>query len=366
MPNPDSLDPTNMIQRLAVYALPFTLLAACGGPDSAAADGSATRGAEATALSLVRADLALAELGDLTTGVLLTGMLEPATKVTLAAQVAGTVSELRVDRGSAVTVGSRLATLQAEGVRASVAAAEASLVVARTRRDASRRLFETGAISKIDLENAESAFQAAEALAAGARESAAFTTITAPIAGTVSDRRVEAGTAVRVGDEMLTLVNTTELELAGRVPVDEAGAIRIGEEVSFSIDAFPGRVFVGRVARKDPVAAAATRQVGVYVRLANPSGVITAGQYARGEVAGRMMRNVVLLPETTVIEDGGSAAVFVFASGRLTRRAVTIAARSGSQGVVAIGSGIAAGEQVLRRPVPGLASGQPAVVAEER
>jgi RND family efflux transporter MFP subunit len=354
-----------MTARLAALALPLALLAACGGAESTP-DTPATSATAERTISLVAADLVAAESGDLTTGVLLTGMLEPATSVTISAQVPGTVAELLVDRGSVVAQGARLATLQADGVRANVAAAEANVAVARTRRDASRRLFDAGAISKIDLENSEAAYAAAEAQAAAARESAGFTDVQSPIAGTVSDRRVESGTAVRVGDAMFTIVSTTELELAGRVPVDEAGAINVGQEVRFAIDAFAGRTFTGRVARKDPIADAATRQVGVYVRVANPRGEITAGQYARGDVAGRTVRDAVRVPETAVLGSGNEAAVFVFTDGRLQRRQVTVVARSAREGVVAIGTGLSAGERVLLRPTPGLADGQRAVVGEER
>lgn len=357
--------PFYMTARLATLALPIAFLAACGGAESTP-DATATSATAERTISLVAADLVAAESGDLTTGVLLTGMLEPATSVTVTAQVPGTVSELLVDRGSVVAQGARLATLQADGVRANVAAAEANVAVARTRRDASRRLFEAGAISKIDLENSEAAYAAAEAQAAAARESAGFTAVQSPIAGTVSDRRVESGTAVRVGDAMFTVVSTTELELAGRVPVDEAGAITVGQEVRFTIDAFAGRTFTGRVARKDPIADAATRQVGVYVRVANPRGEITAGQYARGDVAGRTIRDAVRVPETAVLGSGNEAAVFVFADGRLQRRPVSVTARSAREGVVAIGTGLSAGERVLLRPTPGLADGQRAVVGEER
>jgi RND family efflux transporter MFP subunit len=354
-----------MTARLAALALPLALLAACGGAESTP-DTPATSATAERTISLVAADLVAAESGDLTTGVLLTGMLEPATSVTISAQVPGTVAELLVDRGSVVAQGARLATLQADGVRANVAAAEANVAVARTRRDASRRLFDAGAISKIDLENSEAAYAAAEAQAAAARESAGFTDVQSPIAGTVSDRRVESGTAVRVGDAMFTIVSTTELELAGRVPVDEAGAINVGQEVRFAIDAFAGRTFTGRVARKDPIADAATRQVGVYVRVANPRGEITAGQYARGDVAGRTVRDAVRVPETAVLGSGNEAAVFVFTDGRLQRRQVTVVARRAREGVVAIGTGLSAGERVLLRPTPGLADGQRAVVGEER
>jgi RND family efflux transporter MFP subunit len=165
---------------------------------------------------------------------------------------------------------------------------------------------------------------------------------------------------------MFTIVNTATLELSGRVPVDEAGAIRVGQEVRFTVDALPGRSFTGRVDRKDPVADATTRQVGVYVRLANPGGEITAGQYARGEVAGRTVRDAVLVPETAVQGAGEDTHVFVFADGTLQRRRVTLAARSAREGVAAIASGLEAGERVLTRPAPGTADGQQAVVGEGR
>ena len=349
--------------------LPLLLLlaacAACGGADASPESAAATAAVERP-VTLVEADLLTAETGDLTTGVSLSGMLEPAATVTVAAQVEGTLGQVLVNRGSAVVEGARLATLQADGVRARVAAAEANVAVARTRRDASRRLFEAGAISKIDLESSEAAFAAAEAQSAAALESAGFTAVTAPITGTVSDRRVDAGTAVRVGDPLFTVVSTTELELAGRVPVDKANAIRMGQKMRFSIDALAKREFTGRVARKDPIADPVTRQVGVYVRLANPRNEITAGQYARGEVAGRTLRATLRVPETAVLGSGAEAVVFVFADGRLERRSVTVAARSARDGVVAISSGLTTGERVLMRPTLGLADGQAAVISGER
>ena len=125
------------------------------------------------------------------------------------------------------------------------------------------------------------------ALGTGAIDAAGYTAVTSPLTGAVLTRTVEPGQAVRPGDELMTIVNTSTLELAGRVPVDQAGDIRVGQPVTFALDAFPGREFKGTVARKDPAADPATRQVGVFVRLPNANGEITAGQYARGQVSGR-------------------------------------------------------------------------------
>src|SRR5690606_37804800 len=140
----------------------------------------------------------------------------------------------------------------------------------------------------------------AVAQAAGASEQAGRTRITAPFAGVVSARSVEAGEAVNSGDPMFQVVSSSTLELSGRIPVDLAQQVRVGQAVTFRLDAYPGRTFEGRVDRIDPVADAQTRQVGLYVRLPNRNGEIIAGQFARGQVVGDQVSDVLLIPSDAV------------------------------------------------------------------
>ena len=370
--------------RPLAAALLFAVAAACSG--SAGEQGSAaatpaqpTDSTRRQPTVLTPDDVAVATEGEIVSGIMLTGSLEPAERVTVTAQVGGTLGPLLVDRGTTVRRGQRITTIRAAGVRsqvagaqAAVASAEANLVAARTQRDASQRLHEAGAISRLEAENAQAAYHAAEAQVAAARaqataagEQAGYTVVTAPIAGVVSDRPVESGEAVGDGDPIVTIVNTSVLELAGRIPVDEAGAVRPGQAVTFTLDAFPGREFRGSVARKDPAADPATRQVGVFVRLPNPRGEITAGQYARGRVTGRRVEGAVVIPVTAVQGSGDGAAVYVVAENRLTRRPVTLGVRDEGAGTVAVLSGLAAGERILARPAPSVADGQPVVLSGE-
>jgi membrane fusion protein, multidrug efflux system len=163
----------------------------------------------------------------------------------------------------------------------------------------------------------------------------------------------------------MTIVNTSTLELAGRVPVDQAGGIRVGQPVEFLLDAFPGRTFRGTVARKDPAADPSTRQVGVYVRLPNPRGEITAGQFARGQVSGQRVPGAVTVPSTAVVGTGAETAVFVVQNNKLARRNVTLGPRDERAGTVAIATGIQAGERVLARPTPTVVDGQAVVVSTD-
>lgn len=328
--------------------------------------GACTRsnGAEATRetppLVLGPNDVAVARLADIGSAVVISGPLEPAQVVNVRAQASGTVSGLRVDRGTSVRAGQVMAVIEAAGVRsqaagarAGVAAARANLAVAEQRLEAARTLKQAGAMSEIDYrsavaghEAAQAQLAAAEAQAATAGEAAARTAITAPITGVVSQRFVQGGEAVNPGTPLFTVVNSSVLELAGQMGVAVAARVQVGQPVVFALDADPGREFRGRVARIDPTADPGTRQVGVYVHLANPGGRIVGGQFARGRIVTRSSQQVVV-PEIAVRDAGASPSVLVVRGDRVERRPVTLGDRDESSGWIAVLSGVQAGETVL-------------------
>ena len=362
--------------RSAGLVLAIMTAAACSGSSSAEETGSLT---ETPAAILGAQDVAVAQRADVAGGIVLTGSLRPADVVTIRAQVPGTMASVRVDRGVAVGRGQTLATIEAAGIqsqaagaRAGVAAAEAQVAVARQQLDAARRLQAAGAMSVIELRTAEAQFGAAEAQLAAARanataagESAGRANITAPISGTVSERMIGNGEAVSPGDELFTIVDTRELELAGQISPEQAARVRVGQAVVFTLDAAPEREYRGRVARIDPVANEQTRQVGVYVRLANSQGAIIGGQFARGRIVGQEASNAVVVPIGAVRDATGAPFVLVIADGRVARRDVTLGARDEAQGVIAINSGVAAGERVVATPTIALQEGAAVSVASE-
>lgn len=351
------------------------MLAACGGSDKAEAR------QETPAVVLGPQDVAVAQLGSVGSSVTVSGPLEPSERVTLRAQVPGVVSGMRVDRGTTVRRGQVLAVIDAGGIRsqatgaqASVAAAQANLALARQRLEAARTLRQAGAMSEIDYRTAVAAYEAAEAQVAVARaqaatsgEAAARTVITSPIAGVVSERRVENGEAVSPGDEMFTVVNPSVLELEGQISVTDATRVRVGQPVEFTLDALPGERHRGRVARVDPTADPDTRQVGVYVQLPNPGWRIVGGQFARGRILTGASVTAVLVPETAARQTpGGAADVFVVVNGRAVRRVVSLGPRDEASGLVAVLSGVQAGERVIVTPTTDIADGTPVTLAADR
>jgi RND family efflux transporter MFP subunit len=375
--------PSNMLTRGALAALALALVVGCGTDDDATTDTAAATAAAPSSGPVVLGpqDLVTAQLAEIGSSLTLSGSLEPKQRVALRAQVPGTVQSLRVDRGSRVRRGQVLATIravgvqsQAAGARAGVAAANANLAVARQRLEAARTLRQAGAMSEIDFRSAQAAFESAEAQLAAARaqaasagEAAGFTTIVSPIDGVVSERRVDQGEAVNPGAELLTVVDSRTLELRAQIGVADAGRVRVGQTVEFTIDAMPGERFRGRVARIDPTADPGTRQVNVYVELANPTGRIIGGQFARGSIATASTQAVVV-PTTAVqgaTQNATSGTVLVVVNGRIARRAVTLGARDDATGRVAVLDGLAAGERVVATPSASLTEGTPVTIATD-
>ncbi|HET9439101.1 MAG TPA: efflux RND transporter periplasmic adaptor subunit [Longimicrobiales bacterium] len=342
------------MKRSVIFAT-AVLLAACGGNKE---QGDAT--AQEQPLMLSEQDVAAARLADIAGGAVLTGSLQPAWIVTISAQVPGTMQRIAVDRGTAVREGQVLGVIQAEGIRgaaegarAGVAAAQANLAVARQRMESAETLRKAGAMSEIDYKAAAAGYEAARAQlaaaraqAAGAIEQAVSATVRAPMTGVINTRSVDVGENVNPGQELFTLVRSDELELAGQVPLEAAANIRPGQPVVFTIPAYPNREFRGTVARIEPMANPQTRQVGVYVRMKNPGGIV-GGQFATGRIVGVNTQESTVIPQSAVRGSGADTHVLVIQNGVVAKRPIQVGAADPASGMIAVTQGLQPGELVI-------------------
>lgn len=350
MPNHPSV-PTVLATGLALV-----LLGGCAAP-SAEAVGEQV-------LELAASEVAVVERMSFESSVTLTGTLNPYRRAEVKAQVPGTVSGLRVDRGDAVSAGQTMATIAAEGIRsqaasaaAGVAAAQSALAQARRQVESARVLHSAGAMSDLDLQAVETAFESAqaqlasaEAMAAGAAEQAERTTVAAPFAGQVSRRIVNDGEAVNVGESLFEVVNSAQLELQGQVPVAEATRVRVGQPVVFTLDGYPGRTFRGTVAQVAPVANPETRQVGVTMRLPNDDRAVIGGLFAAGRVITGTIDAALVVPSGAVRGTLGDAYVQLIADGLLRRHPVVVGEVDTASGFTSIVEGLSEGDTVVVSP----------------
>ena len=330
-------------------------------------------------------DVAIARMADVASGVVVSGSLEPAETVLVKAQVPGTIRQLTVDRGVPVRRGQRLAVIEAEGIRSqvsgaqaalasarsSVAAAEAGVAAAKQKLEGARTLHQAGAMSTVDFQAAETQHEAAasqlaaahaqvaaaQAQLVGATESARRTTVEAPISGIVSHRHASEGEAVTASQDLLTIVDPERLELAGQISVQQAAAVKIGQRVSFTLDAYPDQEFTGTVARIDPVADPTNRRVGVALQLPNRGNRIVGGQFVTGRVSSGNVRRAVTIPRTALRGNEPSRFVLVIEQDRVVRRSVVVESIDDTSATVPVRSGLVEGDRVIVSPAANVEPG---------
>ncbi|MFZ9838358.1 MAG: efflux RND transporter periplasmic adaptor subunit [Opitutaceae bacterium] len=203
--------------------------------------------------------------GDIVQTVTATGDLQPVVTVDVGAQVSGQIKEVMVDYNSKVKAGDVLARIDESTFIQRLRQAEADLESTKANNqliklnvERTTGLHRQNLVSQAELDNvlAQLAQSNAQLLTRGAAVENAKVdlsrcVITAPIDGMILDRRTDKGRTVNANMNapvLFTLVNDlTKMQINAAVAEADIGTIAEGQEVKFTVDAFPNRSFPGKV-----------------------------------------------------------------------------------------------------------------------
>ncbi len=222
----------------------------------------------------------------------------------------------------------------------------------RTQVEAARQQLEA---AKNAAEQQYQALQAARARVALARKAASDTVVRAPFAGIVAQRMVSTGDYVTRGTKVAQIVRIMPLRIELTVPEQFVADVAVGEPVDFSVDAFPSRMFEGRVRFVSPALRADQRALTVEAVVPNENGELKPGMFATALVQQAQKTTAVLVPAVAVRVAGGTSRVFVLSGDHVDERIVTTGQKLES--LVEIGSGLKSGERVATEHVADLVDG---------
>lgn len=356
---------------------------AAGGTGEPAAEAEATdaeaapEDAAALPVQINRTEWARVEPVTLRRTVEVIGPLAPARRVDLSAQASGEVQDVAVRPGDAAARGQVLVqldeerlTLELDLARANAESTQTQLATAQAQLDRARSLVERGVAAETTLEDLENnvaslraSLAAQEDQVAAAELSLSNASVTAPFDGVVASRAVDPGAVVAQGAALLSLVDLSEVEMLASAPVAAGARIRPGQTVEVEVDGIEGRTFQGEVQRVAPVAEEGTRTLTIYVRLANPDGMLLGGMFATGRIVTEERVDAVAVPEAAVQEDEAGSFVFVLEGGALARRDVE-AGEVWEGNLVEVTGGLAPGDEVVTSALSGLAPGRPVELVE--
>jgi RND family efflux transporter MFP subunit len=161
---------------------------------------------------------------------------------------------------------------------------------------------------------------------------------------------------------VIQVVDLARMELEASVPVGEIPGIKIGQEISFTVDGFAERQFQGKVERINPSAEAGSRSISVFLVLPNPEQALKGGMFATGKLAAQSRGAVNAIPLVALREEGGQSFVFVVEKEKLERKPVAVGTRNVDIGMVEIKDGLDVGAQVVAVKMEGLKAGANAIL----
>lgn len=260
-------------------------------------------------------ETATATLGELSETVTATGTIESVTSVDVGTQVTGIISNLYADYNSVVTKGQLIAELEKTLMESDLKSAEANVQSAKltydynlTNYNRDKALHDKQLISdyefqttKKELDVSKTAYDKAVADRVRAAKNLNYTEIYSPIDGIVISREVEVGQTVVSNmnvANLFTIADLDNMQVIGNVDEADIGQVKVGQPVTFSVDAYPDDLFEGEVTqvRLNPTTESNVVTYEVVVAAANPDHKLIPGLTANLTIYVMREQNALLLP----------------------------------------------------------------------
>ncbi len=256
-----------------------------------------------------------AEKGELTETVTATGTVESVTQVDVGTQVTGIIDKLYADFNSIVEKGELIAEIEKTVLESDYKSAEASVVSAKSTYEYTKQNFERDTklhekqlisdyefqTSQKDYEVAKAAYDKAVADRVRAAKNLNYAEIYSPIDGIVISREVEVGQTVVSSmnvANLYTIADLDNMQIVGNVDEADIGQVKVGQRVTFSVDAYPDDMFEGTVTqvRLSPTTESNVVTYEVIVGTANPDHKLIPGLTANLTIYTMSEKDVLLLP----------------------------------------------------------------------
>lgn len=290
----------------------------------------------------------------------LLGVAKGRQSVTLSAATTQLVSRVLFSPGQTVSKGQVLVELKTTEQDAALAQARAREVQARRAYERWRTLGEQGYASVAAVDQYEAAWKSARADVGAAESRLGDRVIRAPFAGVVGLSDIAPGAIINPGAAIVTLDDLSAVRVDFQVPDRFLSAVREGQALTASVDAWPDARFSGRILRLDTRIDERTRALTARSEFASPDGRLKPGMMLRVGVS-QGVRTALALPESAVAVQGEGASVFVVVQegGRMTVQQRPVVAGLRQDGWVEILEGVTTGDRVVADGLNRIQSGQP-------
>lgn len=295
-----------------------------------------------------------------------TGVISPVNSVEVSPKITARISTVAVKENDRVEKGQVVATLDGKDYAAKKDQAQYKLTNAQLKYERAKALYEAGAGSKQDLDNAQFEYDTAASSLSEAESDVAETVITAPMSGVVVGEPKTPGTMAVQGNSSPTVImriaDTGTKQIIAKVDETDIGKIKVGQDATFTVDSYTNKTFtahVSKISQTDTTyswdttnttsssAASSASVIYYYVTLNvdDPNDDLRLGMTARVDISTSQKENALVVPIAALkTNNSGSYVVVVHDDGSTEN--VMVQTGIYSDDYVEITSGLSVGDKV--------------------
>jgi membrane fusion protein (multidrug efflux system) len=293
-----------------------------------------------------------------------TAPLEARGESQVVAKTSGVALQVMAEVGQQVRAGQVLVRLDSARAALQAAQSEAQLRKLEANYNRSRQLFAQQLLSADNIDQLKFDLENARAVNRLANLELSYANVVAPISGVIAERSIKNGNFVQINTPIFRIVDTSRLEATLNVPERELATLRPGLPVQLSVDALPGRPFVGRVDRVAPVVDSGSGTFRVICAF-DGGGLLQPGMFGRIKIDYDQRANALVVPRVALLDDEGDPAVYSIKNGKAARVPVKLGYIDGQwaeirSGLVEGALVVVAGKTALRDGTMVQIIGQPA------
>ncbi len=295
-----------------------------------------------------------------------TGTIKPLESVEVSSKITARVKQVLVKENDHVTTGQTVALLDGKDYETQREQAEFTLNNAKIKYERTSYLYNIGAKSKEELDDAQYNYDTAESKLAEAESNLSETVIVSPMDGVVIGEPVTDGTMAVQGNSNPTVImriaDLSKKQILAKVDETDIGSVRVGQKATFTVDAYNGKTFTATVSKisqtdldnswntssstsSSSSSSAAVIYYSVTLDVDDPEGLLMPSMTARVEIETANKDNALAVPLSALKTDSnGSYVVIVKKDGTTENRYVETGIYSDDN--VEIVSGLSEGEAV--------------------
>ncbi|SEO62022.1 efflux RND transporter periplasmic adaptor subunit [Propionispora vibrioides] len=261
--------------------------------------------------------------GDVQETVSATGTISAVNSVEISSRVTGLISEMKVQENDLVKAGQVLLVLDDTTLRAQLSQYQAQLQNYAAIYERGKKLASVGGLSTQELEAERTNYLVAQSTYNNYAAQLDYYVIKSPIDGVVVGKPTPAGQTVAQGisspQVIMTVADMSKMQIKVLVDETDIGKIKVGQNVTFTVDAYTDTTFNGKVTSISKSATTSSNVVyyPVYVDVDQTQGLLYPTMTARVNIITGQSTNAMLVPLAAVKDNGGQKYVQVMVNGKV-------------------------------------------------